>query len=64
MAEVEFVPDVGALVDVLLEGPLADPVSILMILVGGLLITVSVAVLGGLSLGGVASMIVRAAKEV
>ncbi|PSQ15843.1 hypothetical protein BRD00_12560 [Halobacteriales archaeon QS_8_69_26] len=63
MAQVEFVPDVAELWEVVLEGPLADPLSILMLALGGLLIGVAVAIFGGLSVGGVLSMVVRAAKE-
>lgn len=63
MAQVEYVPDVGELLEVLAEGALADPLSVLMLAVGSLLILVSVAVFGGLSAGGLVSLIVRAAKE-
>lgn len=63
MLQVDFVPDVGELFEVLLDGPLADPLSIAMIVVGSLLLGVSIAVFGGLSVGGVLSLVVRAAKE-
>lgn len=63
MAQVEYVPDFGALSDALLAGPLADPLSIAMVAVGSVLLAVSMAVFGGLSLGGVVSLVVRAARE-
>lgn len=63
MAQVQYVPDVGELTDALLQGPLADPLSVAMIAVGSLLLAFSLVVFGGLSFGGVVSLIVRAARE-
>lgn len=63
MAQVEYVPDVGEVSEVLVEGALSDPLSALMLVVGSLFILAATAVFGGLSVGGLVSLIVRGAKE-
>lgn len=62
MAQVDYVPD-GPTLEAIQEGLVTDPLSVAMLLVGGVFVTVSVAVFGYLSLGGAVSLLLRSVRE-
>jgi hypothetical protein len=59
---IDPVQDVTRAIELFTEVALNDPISGLLLAFGALFVTVSVAVFGGLSAGGVASLIGRVAE--